>query len=426
MGSIRRSCRFVTAFHILLAAAFAGATLYRMFSAHGVIDSDFTVFRSAWWLILHGHGASLYDASAQAAAQHYLMGGRQFAGGLMAFLNPPHAALAGVPLGWLAEHLGGGAAFALWAIVNVLLLVRLDGLVRARLQADRGELRWAVTFAILAFYPVLYTIAIGQLSLLLAVAVLELLRAVEADRARAAAGWLLVLTIKPQLVPGLVLLLAARGHWRILAAAAGGAGAIGLATMMALGRTIWLGYLQNLHSLERYFAAGTPAHMMNFRGALTRLAPGESADVVYAASLAGWIAAMAVLAAILLRRRTTDPIDFSSDFALTLALSLFFNPHVFPQDTVIWIAALVCFVEAHRERGRAWRPFAAFALSWPLVFAAARALDGPAGSAAYVSPVPVVLGVAVAVMIGERLTRPAGAVAAVRSRAPSLAATSRS
>jgi glycosyl transferase family 87 len=392
--------RLVTSLHVLLAIGFASSAVYRVLTPDGVIDSDFTVFRSAWWLILHGQGASVYDASTQRAAQHLLMGGREFAGGLMSFLNPPHAALAGVPLGWIADHAGAGVAFALWAIVNVLLLVRLDYLVRNLLGVDRGEPRWMVTFAILAFYPVFYTISIGQLSLLLAVGAIELLRAVERGHAPAAAAWLMVLSIKPQLLPPLVVLLAIRGCWQTLRWAAAFGTVLVVLSTMALGRAIWIDYLDNLHGLEQFFAAGTPVYMMNVRGMLTRLlAPGVSANAIYLASVAAWVAAMVMVAILLVRGRAAGDGDLHADFALTLAVALFFNPHLFPQDTVIWIVVLAACTHTRRERGRRWQPFVAFALSWPLLFTVARSLDAAAGLSVHPSPVHLVLSAAVATLV---------------------------
>jgi len=376
--------RFVAVLHALLALGFAGGALHRVLSANGIVDSDFTVFRGAWWLILHGRGGALYDAAAQRTAQLTLTNGREFAGGLLAFLNPPHAALAGVPFGWIGEHFGATAAFALWTCANLALLFRLDALVRRILDAPRGEFRWLVTLAILAFYPVFYTVAIGQVSLLLAVASLELLCALEQRRARTAAAWLLVLTIKPQLVPPIIVLLACHAYSPVLILAGGLGAGLAILSAVALGPAIWLEYASQLHSLERFFGAGTPAYMVNLRGALTRVVPNGSTDAIYAISVAAWLAATAAFAMVLARRRRTGVASLRADFALALGATLFFNPHVFPQDAVIWIVPLTAFTQALRDAQRSWKPFAVFALSWPAAFTIGRLLDGQGMSAAAV------------------------------------------
>jgi hypothetical protein len=326
----------------------------------------------------------------------------------MAFLNPPHAALAGLPLGWIADHSGAGLAFAIWACVNALLLVRLDYLVRGLFGVNRGELRWTMTFALLAFYPVFYTIAIGQFSLLLAVCVFELLRALEGQRPRAAAAWLMVLSIKPQLLPPLLVLLAVRGHWRALGWAAVWGAVVAAICAAVLGGSIWFDYARNVHPLERFFAAGTPAYMMNLRGALTRvLGQQVSPAGVYLASVGAWVAAMAALAIVLIRRGVATGRDLRGELGLTLAVSLFFNPHLFPQDAAIWVAALTLHIAARRERREPWRLFSAFVFSWPIWFAVSRAVDGSAGGTPnlLVTPATVVMLVALVWMTATAISR---------------------
>src|SRR5215470_5622384 len=144
-----------------------------------ITATDFTVFWGAWHQILHGQALSLYDEAAQRAVQQTLMHGGYFEGGLMAFLNPPHAALAGVPFGWLADHAGERVALAVWMVINLALVVRLVRLVHETLGLAGARERWAVTLVLLGFYPVFYTVSVGQVSILLAVAAFELLRASE-------------------------------------------------------------------------------------------------------------------------------------------------------------------------------------------------------------------------------------------------------
>lgn len=57
--------RALIAIHIGLAAGFAFALLRSLASSDGVVATDFTVYWTGWWLILHGRAASLYDAAAQ-------------------------------------------------------------------------------------------------------------------------------------------------------------------------------------------------------------------------------------------------------------------------------------------------------------------------------------------------------------------------
>src|SRR4029079_18133767 len=153
-----------------LAVGFGIALAATLTSRDGVIATDFTAFWTGWWLILHGQAAVLYDAVAQRAAQQMLMEGFQFHGGLMAFLNPPHVALAGLPFGWLADHAGERVAFLVWTAGNVGLLVTLERWLREAWGPTDRPTRWVITTALVAFYPAFLTLNIGQTSLLLAVA----------------------------------------------------------------------------------------------------------------------------------------------------------------------------------------------------------------------------------------------------------------
>jgi hypothetical protein len=356
-----------------IAVGFAVHLARQLFAASEIAATDFTVFRTGWWLVLHGRPGDLYHPDAQAAAQRMLMHDGGFQGGLMAFLHPPHAALAGCPLEWVAEPLGAGAAFWLWTACNAALLVWLVRLVRDQLALPpHGTLLVAVTLA--GFYPVFETLRQGQVSLLLAVAAFRFVDATHARRPRAAAGWLLVLSIKPQILPPLLAVLAARREWRTLAwAGALGASAV-LLTAAILGPSVWLDYARNLRALERFFAAGTPEHMPTVRGLVARLLGARHAPLVDGLALAAWIAAIAASA-----RR--------ADLAFAFAAGALASPHLFPQDALIWAVPVTLTLAGRRSP----RPLALAALAWPLWFVLARALDAVNGVAPPRLPVDLTL-----------------------------------
>jgi hypothetical protein len=391
----------VIALHVPLAIGFAAGLVVVLASARRVAATDFSVFWTAWWLILHGQGAHLYDQAAQRAAQHHVMGGLEFEGGLMAFLNPPHAALAGVPLGWLADHAGERAALAVWMAANLALVGWLVHLVHETLALDQPRQRWAATLVVLGFYPVLYTVSVGQLSIVLAVAAFQLYRATERDTPWAAAAWLMMFSIKPQLLPPLLAFLVARRHWTVLARAVAMAVAIVALTALALGPSIWPDYVRGVHGLERFFGTGTPAYMMNLRGLLTRLLGSAAApERVYAAAAAAWLLSSAALGLALSRR----PGDARGDYALALAVALLFSPHLFAQDAVLWVSALAFHIAALRGRGAPFVPLATFVATWPTLFALARVVDLGSGSGPMlrVDPVVTALLVATVLMVRDR------------------------
>jgi glycosyl transferase family 87 len=342
--------------------------------------TDFTVFRGAWKLVLHGHASLLYDEAAQRATQRVLMGGGYFEGGLMAFLNPPQFALAGVPLEWLAERAGGQAAYAASIVCNLALLALFVRMLLAEWGPAPRQQRTMLVAAVLAFYPVFVTIKNGQLSLLLALALLGAYRATNAGRPWQAGAWLCALTVKPQLLPVAALYFVARRSWQTLAAAAVCGGALFAVTSLALGPAVWIEYARHVHSLERFWGTGKPDYMLNLRGELTRVFGLARASSIDPAAYAVWLVSLVAAIATVARRRLDRTADTRPEWALVLAVGLFANPHLFIHDAVLWMVPLLLYAASLRDSGQEWRRFAAFALAWPLVFLVAGRLDVRSGA----------------------------------------------
>lgn len=393
--------RALIATNVSLAIGFALGGYRMLAQPGGVVASDFTVFWTGWTLILHGHASALYDEAAQRATQELLMYGMHFEGGLMAFLNPPHAALVSAPFGWLADRAGEQAAFVVWTVGNLALLGML---VRSLCQewrvVDRRQ-QFMLGSAVLGFYPVFCAVRQGQPSILLAVAALGVYRAANAARDWTGGAWLVVLTIKPQLVPIVVIYLAARRNWRLLGCASAILAIVVAITAVALGPAIWFDYVRQVRVLEHFWGSGTPDYMLNVRGALTRLIGLDEHVRIDAVSDAVWLAAMVLVGVVLVRRRIDQAHDARPAYAFVIAMALLSNPHLFIHDAVIWTVPLVLYAAAIRDAEGEWRPFAQFALAWPLVFAAAGALDIKSGRLTWLDPHTWVL-VAATVIIGCR------------------------
>jgi Glycosyltransferase family 87 len=371
------------AIYVGLAVGYAAVLLKDLLTPDIITATDFTVFWGAWHQILHGQAYALYDEAAQRATQQLLMHGGYFEGGLMAFLNPPHAALAGVPFGWLAERAGEQTAFIAWTAGNLGLLVLLMRGLAAEWGADSKQRRWLLALAIVGFYPLFGAIKNGQPSVLLALAVLGVYRADKAGRVWAAGAWLAVLTIKPQLVPMIGIYLVARRSWRPLATGAAFMAAAVVVTAAALGPSVWLDYARQVRHLEQFWGSGTPDYMLNVRGALTRLVGLGGHEAIESAAFIIWVAGMAVVAAVLLRRRVHTADDGRPAYAFALAVALVSNPHLFIHDTAMWTVPLLLFTAALRDAGRDWLPFARFALAWPAIFLIAGGLDIRSGPLAW-------------------------------------------
>jgi len=376
LGAGRRSIeRRAIVVHAGLAVGFGIALIARLAATSGAIATDFTAFWTGWWLILHGQAGLLYDAAAQREAQQTLMAGFQFHGGLMAFLNPPHVALAGLPFGWLADHAGERVAFLVWTAGNLGLLVTLDRWLREAWGATTGPTRWLITTALLAFYPVFQTLNIGQTSLLLGVSAMGLYRAVASSQPLAGGAWLLALTVKPQLMPAVLVFLLARRCWRTTGYFAAMLLAAIVATAAVLGTTIWTTYVIQLRALEPYWGTGTPGHMRNVRGLLTRVVGSIGQPAIDATSFGVWIGGTLLVAGALFAWRLHKATDIRPGYSLALAVGLLVSPHLFVQDVVVWTVPLTLYAAALRDAGQRWQPFATFALSWPVLFAVGHFVD---------------------------------------------------
>jgi hypothetical protein len=340
-----------------------------------IAATDFTVFWGAWHQILHGGAALLYDEATQRATQRLLMHGGYFEGGLMAFLNPPHAALATVPFGWLADHAGEPLAFAAWTAANCALLFLLIRTLLAEWGPAPAQQRRMLVVATLAFYPLFVAIKNGQPSLVLALAVIGVWRATRDNRPWAAGAWLTVLTVKPQLLPFVVIFLVAHRSWRVLQAGAILTAGVVAVTSLALGPTVWLEYLRHVHYLEQFWGTGTPDYMLNLRGALMRIAGLDRAPTIDVVAYIVWLTTMALSAALVYMRTRSATTDWRPIYALLIALGLFANPHLFIHDTLIWVVPLLLCAASIRDEGGEWRRFALFALAWPMIFAVAGRLD---------------------------------------------------
>jgi hypothetical protein len=354
-----------------MAAGFALLLVRHLSDPHRMVGTDFTAFYTGWYLILDGRGAALYDVAAQRAAQQAIMGTYSFPGGLLAFLHPPPAAVAGIPLGFVALRFGQAAAFWCWTAVNLVLLGDLVRQLGRLVVPEPGERRVLFMISVLAFYPVFLTLWEGQLALLLAVALLRLALATRAGRHAAAAAWLLVLCIKPYLLPIPLALLVAFRRYRTLALAAGFAAIAAAVTAMILGPRIFGSYFRALGDLQAHLGNGTPAGMVNMRGLIVRLGGGGGGPGSALGALApGLLAAVAL--AVFWRRR--GEARLTEAFASASAVAIWLSPHLFMHDLALWVVPLslaaITFPAGSAARAR----FARFALAWPLLFAGSFAI----------------------------------------------------
>ncbi|HSY40371.1 MAG TPA: hypothetical protein VLA79_12605, partial [Polyangia bacterium] len=108
--------------------------------------------------------------------------------------------------------------------------------------------------------------------------------------------------------------------------------------------------------------------MPTLRGFLARLTPASSRGIVDALAVCGWLGAAvaAGLAAAARRRSAVD--DPRGDLSLALALGLFFSPHLYQHDLVLWVVPLAYVLGAARADPALWHRRIRVLLLWPIWF----------------------------------------------------------
>jgi hypothetical protein len=328
--------------------------------------ADFVAFYTGWSMVQCGDSARLYDLDAQAAYQDRLVPERAGHEGVLPYLNPPHAALPLAPLARLSRP----AAFYTWTLGQLGLLVLLGRqLLRIARDSSAGE-RAVLLATVLAFPPLFMTFQLGQVSLLSLVCLLGFYASLEEDRPLATAAWLVLGTVKPQLVlvPAVTLLATRRRRALWLAALLFGAWAVAASAVM--GWTCWVGFWGMVrHCTEQFGAFGIdPLRMYNLKGLLTAVLGGERAPLINAASTAAFALALAVAFVLWRGNGRCNAPDFRLRVALTSLLGLLANPHFNPADALAFVLPAVTFASYLRRRGGASRAFDVLAVSCPALF----------------------------------------------------------
>jgi hypothetical protein len=369
--------RLVTMLHISLALAYVA--LWLLVVGQGEAwRGDFTAYYTGWSLLRDGHGADLYDLDLQTRYQQAMLGDEHFKGGVLPYINPPHAALPFIPLAWLPRS----AAYLVWTAGQGALLLWVVLLLRRIVLPWSPAERWALISGLLAFLPLFTTFLLGTFSLFMLVCALQVYRSLKDGHERRGGVWLALGTVKPQLLlmPGLLTLGARR--WWAVGSAAGAMLLLLLVSLVYPGWQSWLGFVSIIGTINSSFDAlgNVPADMYNLKGTLTLLLGNEQQSLINAISLG----ALAVVAAgvVLLWRGAWQPDEagFDGRFGLTMLLGLLFSPHLHLHDCLLLLLPVLLFYSYLRQRNLPRRGYALFVLSWPLLFLLSNfVLDGALG-----------------------------------------------
>jgi hypothetical protein len=143
------------------------------------------------------------------------------------FLSPPPAAWLLVPL----TLAGPQSTFFAWLVLSVVALVAAWWLA----APGTGLARYVWLLGAIAWYPVLYSLSLGQPVVLVMLGVIVCWRLAESGKPYLAGAVLGLSVLKPQVAIAIPLMLLVAGHWRITAAWVVTMGLLGVASLAVVG-----------------------------------------------------------------------------------------------------------------------------------------------------------------------------------------------
>jgi alpha-1,2-mannosyltransferase len=315
--------------------------------------TDFVSFYAAESLADGGAPALAYDRAAHLAAEEQVTGpGIRY----QYFNYPPVFLLLCAPL----AHLPYMAAFLLFEGASLGLYL----FVACRIIGDRS---WTALLALAAFPIVWWNLGLGQNAFLTAALFGAATLAI--DRRRPIAAGLLfgALCYKPQFGLLVPLALAAAGgrYWRTIAAAAGSASMLALASLALFGAGAWLDFFHTVAASPAMYQSGRIlfAGMANPFGAARLL--GAGLPFAYAAQAAASLAAAAVVVVVWRRRRLSLP----TRAAVLAAASLVAAPLALLYDLMLGAIAAAWLIRDRASPAAAGWEATVLAALYPLLLA---------------------------------------------------------
>jgi hypothetical protein len=210
---------------LLIAGALTAWWVFRPVRADA-LDSDLTLVYIGARIGLEHGWSHVYSLTLQHQLFSQLRPGVSFGDGER-FLSPPPAAWLVLPF----TLIGPQAGFVVWLVVSVAALVAAWWLA----APAGGLVRITWLLGALAWYPVQYSLGLGQPVVLVLLAVVACWRLAESGRPYLAGAVLAVSVLKPQLVIAVPLVLLVSGHWRVAAGWAAVGGLLAIVSLLMVG-----------------------------------------------------------------------------------------------------------------------------------------------------------------------------------------------
>jgi len=319
-----------------------------------ILDNDLTLVYMGARIGIEQGWSHIYSVSAQHDLFTRLRPNAEYTGALR-FVSPP-------PYAWMllpVTGFGAAGVVYIWLALSVMALVAAWWIA----APGQGRTRWLWLLGALAWYPLLYSLALAQPDMVLVLVVVAAWKLTQAGKPFLGGIVLGLSVLKPQLTLLLPLVLLVSGRWRIAAAWAATTAALALVSLLVIGGQGFNDYL-NLLSEARHITNN------RFYTLAYLFGPGLLSDV-----LQGIVVAITVVGAYLNRHASLDRV-----FALGLVATMLGASYWHVQDFTIFVAAAWLF---WRDRPPAWQRW------WLLVVAIAGEFAWP------LTPLAILVAVAV-------------------------------
>lgn len=301
-------------------------------------------------MVREGDGERLYDAAAQREVQQRVLEPYVDRDELLPFNHPPFEAL----VLSLIIDLPYPVLFALWTLCSVLMMAMALKVMSVALPVSR-PLQWGLVLVAFSYLPFIQTLVMGQSSAFVLAGLCGTYAALRTGHGGWAGVALLLVALKPQFLPVVVLLLLLQRRWRTLAVFAGCSGAATVLAMPVLGVTWPLTYLRLLLGpTQLNNTLIHPEVMNNWRGFAVNILGGTASGLVVPVFAGLSIASIGVLLFAWWRFNAqarsgeTHPMPWSPAQDLLWALLgivvVLVSPHLMPHDLTLlvlpgWIIA---------------------------------------------------------------------------------------
>ena len=324
---------------------------------------DFTAFYTAGKMVRQGLGSHLYDPVEQWRVQQQFAKDVAIRQEPLPYLRLPFEAPLFLPLAFLPYS----AAYVLWFLLNLGVVVGVSLFLRRRLASPHEIPAWLLVLVALAFVPVFLTLLQGQDSILVLLFYSLAFVALREGADFRAGCWLGLGLIKPHLVLPFVAIMFLRGRRKLGAGFVAVAAVLFTASVTVVGWSEFLRYPGYLWQLEQHTERGLvqPRDNPNLRGLVEGFGSASPQVItgviaILSVGLMVWVGVRAKNAA---AGRTTDLI-----FCQAVLASLLVSYHSFAYDLSLLLLPIFLLMPGWQQGPRGLDRLALFGPGALLLF----------------------------------------------------------